>query len=114
LDIFYQENQQRQLEDVAKKLKNFLINAGRKNTRAVDTAFMKGLGNEDIWCVDLIEPVYRRLAAGIIKMAVNLRDLEERTDMKTRTDSLESSQPHHRRPREAEARRPDRVLLPWL
>jgi hypothetical protein len=90
------------------RVKNFLFNRNRRTMRMLDASYdIRKLPNEDIWCVDPvhpIDPVYRSLASGVIKIAATLRDLEDRQENKRRrTDSLESSQQSARRPREMES-----------
>jgi hypothetical protein len=65
--------------------------------RMLDTSYdLRDLANDDIWCVDPvhpIEPVYRRLASGVIKISATLRELESRIDNnRRRTDSMENQQ----------------------
>jgi hypothetical protein len=105
---FFKEHMQQSLEGVARKLKNFLFNGNRRTMRMLDASYdIRDLPNEDIWFVDPvhpIDPVYRRLASGVIKIAATLRDLEDRQENKRRrTDSLESSHQSARRPRETES-----------
>jgi hypothetical protein len=96
---------QQNLDGVAR---NYLFNGNRRTMRMLDACYdTRNLPNEDIWCVDPvhpIDPIYRRLASGVIKIAANLRDQEDRQDNKRRrTDSLESTQQSARRPRETES-----------
>jgi hypothetical protein len=104
---FFKEHMQQGLDGVARKLKNYLFNANRRNMRMLDTSYdLRDLANDDIWCVDPvhpIEPVYRRLASGVVKISATLRELENRLDNKRRrTDSMENQQQRARRPRESE------------
>jgi hypothetical protein len=66
---------------------------------------LKGLENEDIWCVDPvhpIQPVYRRIAGGIMMMVQSLEGEDHGTGTKRmRVDSLDNNfDTNNRRPRE--------------
>jgi hypothetical protein len=73
----------------------------------MDSTFdVRNMANEDVWFVDPvhpIDPVYRLVAAGVIKMAATLKEHEERGDHKRRrADSWETSQPQQQKPRESQ------------
>jgi hypothetical protein len=104
---YFRDNMQRQLDGVARSIKNFLFKTHRRNMRVLESSYnIRNLPNVDIWFTDPVHPidsVYNNLAAGVIKMAATLRDLESRQDLKRRrADSWETMDPE-RRPREGGA-----------
>jgi hypothetical protein len=106
MDPNFRADQQRQLDGAIRRIKNYLYNCNRRTMRVMDSTFdLRNMPNEDIWCVDPvhpIDPVYRRVAAGVIKMAATLRDNETRGDKRRRADSWETSQPQQQKPRESQ------------
>jgi hypothetical protein len=107
LDRGYQEQQKQQLSLLTRNLKAFLYNSRRANVRVVDVAQdLAGFDNADIWCVDPIHPidsVYRRIAAGVLKMAMNMHEHEERAGTKRRREGPDQADQHTRRPRDDNA-----------
>jgi hypothetical protein len=94
LDRGFQEEQKQQLALLTRNLKSFLFNNRRANVRVVDTLQdLVGLDNADMWCVDPVHPidqVYRRIAGGVLKMAANQQEHDERVGVKRRRqDSLD-------------------------
>jgi hypothetical protein len=85
---YFRDNMQRQLDGVARSIKNFLFKTHRRNMRVLESSYnIRNLPNVDIWFTDPVHPidsVYNNLAAGVIKMAATLRDLESRQDLKRR------------------------------
>jgi hypothetical protein len=98
---------QRQLDGAIRRIKNHLYNCNRRSMRVMDSTFdLRNMANEDIWFVDPvhpIDPVYRRVAAGVIKMAATLGNREDRGEKKRRrADSWDTSQPQQQKPRESQ------------
>jgi hypothetical protein len=85
---FYREDMQRQLDGVARNIKNFLFKTHRRNMRVLESTYnTRHLPNEDIWFCDPVHPIdsiYNQIAAGVVKMAAALRELDERQDLKRR------------------------------
>jgi hypothetical protein len=85
---FYREDMQRQLDGVARTIKNFLFKTHRRNMRVLESTYnTRHLPNEDIWFCDPVHPIdgiYQQIAAGVVKMAAALRELDERQDLKRR------------------------------
>jgi hypothetical protein len=104
LDRGYQEHQKQQHALLTRNLKAFLYNSRRANVRVVDVAQdLAGFDNADLWCVDPVHPidsVYRRIAAGVLKMALNMHEHEERAGTKRRREGPDQADQHARRPRE--------------
>jgi hypothetical protein len=78
-----------QIDGATKRIKNFLFNSNRRNMRnmrLLDSTFdIRDMPNEDIWFMDPvqpIDPVYRLIAAGVIKMASTLKNIDEKLDAK--------------------------------
>jgi hypothetical protein len=104
---YFRDNMQRQLDGVSRSIKNFLFKTHRRNMRVLESSYnIRNLPNVDIWFTDPVHPidsVYNNLAAGVIKMAATLRDLESRQDLKRRrADSWETTD-SERRPRDGGA-----------
>jgi hypothetical protein len=101
LDRGYQENQKQQLALLTRHLKAFLFNNRRANCRVVDVAQdLAGFDNSDMWCIDpvhLIDQVYRRIASGVLQMASNQTEHEERSAGKRRRP--EGAENENRQPR---------------
>jgi hypothetical protein len=109
LDNGFCADMQRQLDSATKRIKNFLFNSNRRNMRVLDsTNDIRDLPNEDIWFVDPvhpIDPIYRRIAAGVIKMAATLKGHEEGRDLKRRREDSSEGNPNNPRqpkPRESQ------------
>jgi hypothetical protein len=70
---FYREDMQRQLDGVARNIKNFLFKTHRRNMRVLESTYnTRHLPNEDIWFCDPVHPIdsiYNQIAAGVVKMA---------------------------------------------
>jgi hypothetical protein len=101
----FRDDMQRQLDGVAKNIKNFLYKTHRRNMRVLDSTYnTRHLPNEDIWFKDPVHPInsiYQHIASGVIKMAASLRDLEVRQDLKSRRSDSWDSRNQDRKPREA-------------
>jgi hypothetical protein len=101
LDRGYQEEQKQQLALLTRNLKGFLFNNRRPNVRVVDTMQdLIGFDNADMWCVDPvhhIEQVYRRIAGGVLKMAANQQDHDERVGEKRRRQDGQGDDTRQRR-----------------
>jgi hypothetical protein len=101
----YQEEQKQQLALLTHNFKAYLFNNRRWNVCVVDVAQdLIGFDNADMWCMDPVHPidqVYRRIAGGVLKMASNYREQEERASMKRRRpEGSEADEQQTRRPRE--------------
>jgi hypothetical protein len=106
MDPNFRADLQRQLDGAIRRIKNYLYNCNRRTMRVMDSTFdVRNMANEEVWCVDPvhpIDPVYRRVAAGVIKMAATLRDHEMRGDKRRRADGWDTSQPQQQKPRESQ------------
>jgi hypothetical protein len=105
LDRGFQEDQKQQLALLTRNLKAFLFNNRRWNIRVVDVAQdLIGFDNADMWCMDPVHPVdqvYRRIAGGVLKMAANYKEHEEKAGAKRRRPENSDGDEHmSRRPRE--------------
>jgi hypothetical protein len=92
LDPFFHDDQLDQLDGVKRHLKAYMFNHRRKNVKVVDVAMeMRGLENDDIWFIDPIhpiDPIYRRLANGVITVAASfVEDQDLMEPKRRRTDS---------------------------
>jgi hypothetical protein len=109
LDNGFRTELQRQLDSATKRIKNFLFNSNRRNMRVLDSTYdIRDLPNEDIWFVDPvhpIDPIYRRIAAGVIKKAATLKSHEDGRDLKRRRDDSSERNPRQPKPREAQSSR---------
>jgi hypothetical protein len=109
LDNGFCTDLQRQLDSATKRIKNFLFNSNRRNMRVLDSTYdIRDLPNEDIWFVDPvhpIDPIYRRIAAGVIKKAATLKGHEDGRDLKRRRDDSSEGNPRQPKPREAQSSR---------
>jgi hypothetical protein len=84
LERNFRTDMQWQLDGATKRIKNFLFHSNMRNMRVLD---MRDLPNKDIWFVDPvhpIDPVYRLIAAGVVKMAATLKSHGEKQDSKRR------------------------------
>jgi hypothetical protein len=110
LERNFRSEMQWQLDGATKRIKNFLFHSNRRNMRVLDSCFdTRDLPNEDIWFVDPvhpIDPVYRLIASGVIKMAATLKNNDEKQDAKRRrADSWDM--PQKQKSREGEYSRND-------
>jgi hypothetical protein len=92
LDPFFHDDQLDQLDSVRRHLKAYMFNHRRKNVKVVDVGMeIRGLENEDMWFIDPvhpIDPVYRRLANGVITVAESFNEDQDQMEVKRRrTDS---------------------------
>jgi hypothetical protein len=91
LGAFFHDDQLDQLDGVRRHLKAYMFNHRRKTVKVVDVAMeIRGLENEDIWFIDPvhpIDPVYRRIANGVITVAESFSEDQGQDVKRRRTES---------------------------
>jgi hypothetical protein len=79
------------LQEVRRKLKDFLWHDGRRNFKVVDPAIdLKGMPDDDMWGMDPVYPkpvVYAKLAEAVVKISATM---EANNGKRRRTSSLEA------------------------
>jgi hypothetical protein len=73
--------------------------------RVMDSSYdSRHMADGDVWLCNPVHPldgIYRKIAAGVAKMARTLRDLDDKQQQKRRRDDSRDNQPPERKPREA-------------
>jgi hypothetical protein len=101
----FRSDMQRQLDGYTKKIKNILFVQNRRNLRVMDSSYdSRHMAEGDVWFCDPVHPldgIYRKIAAGVAKMAGTLREQDEKQQQKRRRDDSRDNQQPERKPREA-------------